>query len=541
LFDAHFHHFSKDNQQTFENYFVNMAQVPDETFNALLTSFGFNDTTVAIMNEEGLISLQTLAQLSLDDMDNFTKAVRALQAHQQPAAAAVPVAGGGDGAAVEVPQPPAPVRFPFLALRKLRALRVWLQDRAACGQGFDVASFTQATLEKYIRRLDERASFDLDKKPDDKPDGVVPEFKDMTKWPTFEERLLTFFATEMRNKNTGAPLSYVVRENKDVTPEALEATYESVDAQLIATLSLTGDDFCIDNRRVYLVLKGLVIDGPGWAFIRKFNKDQDGRGAYFALKAQAEGQSAITTRLNKAYAMIQNASYNGRSKNFTFDKYIEIHQKAHNELLALGESISETKKVRDFLQHISDPKLATAKTVVAGDPAKLENFELCQQYLKTCLHNSGADAPQSNVTIGSVSTVQEQQRLIAQLKRENAALKNGGNKGKGSGGKKPQPNGGGGLQSASGHPLHGGYYAPKVYRTFTDEEKQVVRKLREEKKKRKVADVNSQQERNAGAVASVVQFTDDQETSNDVQKEEEPASAQFGRDAHANKKPKNKE
>jgi hypothetical protein len=76
-------------------------------------------------------------------------------------------------------------------LRKLRALRVWLQDRAACGQEFDVASFTPAMLEKYIRRLDERATFDLDKKPDDKPDGVVPEFKDMTKWPTFEERLLT--------------------------------------------------------------------------------------------------------------------------------------------------------------------------------------------------------------------------------------------------------------------------------------------------------------------------------------------------------------
>jgi hypothetical protein len=524
-----------------------MAQVPDEAFNALLTSFGFNGTTVAIMNDEGLISLQTLAQLSLDDMDNFTKAVRALQAHQQPPVAApvVPAAGGegGDVAPAADVQPPAPVRFPFLALRKLRALRVWLQDRAACGQEFDVASFTPAILEKYIRRLDERASFDLDKKPDDKPDGVVPEFKDMTKWPTFEERLLTFFATEMRNKSTGAPLSYVVRESKEVTPEAREATYESVDAQLVATLSLTGDDFCIDNRRVYLVLKGLVIDGPGWAFIRKFNKDQDGRGAYFALKAQAEGQSAITTRLNKAYAMIQNASYNGRSKNFTFDKYIEIHQKAHNELLALGESISETKKVRDFLQNISDPKLATAKTVVAGDPAKLENFELCQQYLKTCLHNSGADAQQSNVSIGSVNTIQEQNRLIAQLKRENAALKGGKNAGKGggSGGKKPQPNGGGGQKSASGHPLHGGYYTPKVYRTFTDDEKQIVRKLREEKKKRKVADVNSQQERNAGAVASVVQFADDPEPSTDDQKEEEPASAQFGRDAHANKKPKNKE
>jgi hypothetical protein len=493
------------------------------------------------MNDEGLVSLQTLAQLSLDDMDNFTKAVRALQAHQQPSADVVAVAAGGvdgdaPGAVADVQPPPAPVRFPFLALRKLRALRVWLQDRAACGQEFDVASFTPAMLEKYIRRLDERATFDLDKKPDDKPDGVVPEFKDMAKWPTFEERLLTFFATEMRNKNTGAPLSYIVRESKDVTPEALEASYESVDAQLVATLSLTGDDFRIDNRRVYLVLKGLVIDGPGWAFIRKYNKDQDGRGAYFALKAQAEGQSAITTRLNKAYAMIQNASYNGRSKNFTFDKYIEIHQKAHNELLALGETISETKKVRDFLQNISDPKLATAKTVVAGDPAKLENFELCQQYLKTCLHNSGADVQQANVSIGSVGTAQEQQRLIAQLQRENASLKKG--RKKGGGGGKPQQNGGG-LQSASGHPLHGGYYAPKVYRTFTEEEKQIVRKLREEKKKRKVADVGIQQERNAGAVASVTQPPDDQETPTDDQKE--PASSQFGRDAHANKKPKKKE
>jgi hypothetical protein len=119
-------------------------------------------------------------------MDNFTKAVRALQAHRQPPPAVVaPVAGGGgDDAVADVQPPPAPVRFPFLALRKLRALRVWLWDRAACGQEFDIVSFTPAMLEKYICRLDERATFfDLDKKPDDKPDEVVPECKDMTKWP----------------------------------------------------------------------------------------------------------------------------------------------------------------------------------------------------------------------------------------------------------------------------------------------------------------------------------------------------------------------
>jgi hypothetical protein len=90
-------------------------------------------------------------------MDIFTKAVRALQAHQQPPAAVVAVAAAaGDdapAAIADVQPPPALVRFLFLALRKLRALRVWLQDRAACGQKFDVASdsFTPAMVEKYIR------------------------------------------------------------------------------------------------------------------------------------------------------------------------------------------------------------------------------------------------------------------------------------------------------------------------------------------------------------------------------------------------------
>jgi hypothetical protein len=231
--------------------------------------------------------------------------------------------------------------------------------------------------------------------------------------------------------------------------------------------------------------------------------------------------------------MIQNASYNVRSKNFTFDKYIDIHQKAHNELLALRETISETKKVRYFLQTFQILSWLRRRLLWLVILQKLENFELCQQYLKTCLHNSGSDAQQSNVLIGSVGTIQEQQCLIAQLKRENAALQNGGKKG-GGGGNKPQQSGGG-LKSASGNPLH----APKIYRTFRDEEKRAVRKLREEKKKHRLADVGIQHERNAGAVASVIQQPDDQEPPSDYQKE--PASSQFGCDAHATKKPKKQE
>jgi hypothetical protein len=49
-----------------------------------------------------------------------------------------------------------------------------------------------------------------------------------------------------------------------------------------------------------------------------------------------------------------------------------------NELTLLCEPVSETKKVSDFLEQLSDPSLATAKENVLGDLARLENFHACQ-------------------------------------------------------------------------------------------------------------------------------------------------------------------
>ncbi|KAI2501803.1 Reverse transcriptase (RNA-dependent DNA polymerase) [Fragilaria crotonensis] len=71
----------------------------------------------------------------------------------------------------------------------------------------------------------------------------------------------------------------------------------------IATTALSGTHFelIID---AYDEFKPLVVDGPGWSFIKKFDKAKDGRGAVLALKTQAEGTSAKLTRKQAAYASI---------------------------------------------------------------------------------------------------------------------------------------------------------------------------------------------------------------------------------------------
>jgi hypothetical protein len=98
-----------------------------------------------------------------------------------------------------------------------------------------------------------------------------------------------------------------------------------------------------------------------------------------ALKTQCEGTSSILTRKNAAYSSLST---------YTFQNYATLHQKAHNELEELGEPVSETKKVIEFLKYISDPTLQMGMQIVMRDPAKLDNFELCQQYLSTLKANT---------------------------------------------------------------------------------------------------------------------------------------------------------
>ena len=64
-----------------------------------------------------------------------------------------------------------------------------------------------------------------------------------------------------------------------------------------------------------------------------------------------------------------------------------LHQDGHNTLADLDEPVPETKKVTDFLSGITDPRLNNSKDVILGDVAKLQDFEACQQYLKTLVFN----------------------------------------------------------------------------------------------------------------------------------------------------------
>ena len=339
-----------------------MAHV--HAFTQALIRCGFNQDTANAIWAEGFDDLEVLAQVSDEDVDAMIKNVRETRRAQGPAVQ-------GD------------VSFTFMAVRRLKALQHWAKERIRTGRPLQPGLFIGAEMNNAVTQL-ARESMRESVYEDEDVDKPC-ELTDLNKWEVFWERFESYMS-RLRGA-AKCPYTYIFREEAEVTPAMHAAVYQDHDAMLVATTILQGDWFNIDNQRVYDEFKNLVVNGPGWSFIKTYDRVKDGRSAVLALKRQCEGTSAVQTRKSLAYAKISSARYNGQKRGFTFDTYVQIHQSAHNTLAELNEPVPETKKVTDFLAGINDPRLGNAKDLVLADATKLNDFEACQQYFKTLIFN----------------------------------------------------------------------------------------------------------------------------------------------------------
>ncbi|KAI2507354.1 hypothetical protein MHU86_7074 [Fragilaria crotonensis] len=441
-------------------------------FRAALTRIGINAATRNAINENGFNTVQDLVSVQDEDLNKLPKHLEAWKDPRAPANNQV--------------------RIPFVSLTKLKAMRYWVLAQRCIGvEAPNVADFDADVITETLARM--QADKDYKKATEDTDIRKPEKLSDLVNWTKFWELLTTYLG---RVKGAAlTPLSYLVREHDTVTREQLDAEYGSVQERLIATTALSGTHFELDNRTLYDEFKPLVVDGPGWSFIKKFDKAKDGRGAVLALKTQAEGTSAKLTRKQAAYASIASSAYLGPRKGFTFANYVTLHQTAHNELLDLEEPVSESKKFTDFLKGIRDSALNTGKSIVLGDPAKLGDFEECQQYLSTVVQN-----------------------MSAQTKAErhvSSAMSEGGGRG------------------SLVDKIKGGAYSDEQYRSLSPEDKRRVQKLRDEAKKkkkdkRKLAKLRAEKESGSG----------DEETESTSGTPGSNAGSQFGSNGNKNKKAK---
>jgi hypothetical protein len=76
---------------------------------------------------------------------------------------------------------------------------------------------------------------------------------------------------------------------------------------------------------------------------------------------------------DEAYNLIRTSQYMGEKRHFNFEKYLTIHIKAHQDLADNGEPMLESRKVREFLDHINCNEMEAGVANVLADEGKSEN------------------------------------------------------------------------------------------------------------------------------------------------------------------------
>jgi hypothetical protein len=311
------------------------------------------------------------------------------------------------------------------------------------------------------------------------------------------------------------PLIYLARNERDNPDEPLiPANFGTPTEYLIEATIFRGRHYDIDNPRFYRELKSFTINGEGWSYIKKYERSQDGRRAYLALKTQCEGTASKIARKNKAYALISNAVYSGSRRQYKFQDFINTHQTAHNEILDCdpSEAVPESKKVADFLKGITDPKLESAVSVVLGNVRLLNDFQLCQQYLST--------------------TVENRATLEKSKERNISGLKSGGDK---------SDQKGKGVKLPKNFKLENKWYPPKIYRLLTQEQQEQLRawnKDKDGKKSKGKRSVAALKKQIKDVLKEVDKKNEKEEIEEDDSSADDAAGKEFGRGAHKKKKAK---
>ncbi len=226
-----------------------------------------------------------------------------------------------------------------------------------------------------------------------------PFIKKEKKWQVWKESILTYLNS--KTGQGGLPLSYITREN-DVP--LIQVVYATVHEQLVNCAILHGSEYDTNNGIVYDLLQSLTLNGPAWMWINAFHRPRDGRNAWKSLINFYEEDSTKTRNKQECYDAISKATYQGPKRNFNFNSYVSIHQQVHQDLIRLGEPIPVNKKVRDFLNGITDPPCSNIRLPTLANNKYMKSFLLTMNYISSAIDLVNKNTSSSSHQISNLNS-----------------------------------------------------------------------------------------------------------------------------------------
>ena len=310
--------------------------------NAVLTVCGFtNQNQRDTIIDEGFASLDDFSILTSDEVSEMAKRITSMRQNQ--------------GAFV----------FGAIRIKKLQALVHWVKDTKVRGLPLDPANFTPDIMNEHIKLMA------IGVTESDETEVKAPSSFESKKWVQWK-LLFTNYVKSLKGCEN-VPLNYIIRSDD---PTVVAAGLANPETALIFQASLQGPPFRKDNKRVYAIMKQLLVDTVAWAWIQRYDRTENGREAMTALSNHYDGPGQVTKRLSEARSDIKSLHYKGIESSFPFETYITRLQDNFETLRLNGEEEHESNQVRILLDGIdsSNSQLNAAKVNIGMSQTLRNDF-----------------------------------------------------------------------------------------------------------------------------------------------------------------------
>ena len=135
---------------------------------------------------------------------------------------------------------------------------------------------------------------------------------------------------------------------------------------------------------------------------------RDGRAAVRNLHGHYLGINNVDNMSSCTEWKLKNATYSGKTRRFTFEKYVKIHVDQHAVLESLTvhgyAGIDDRSKVRHLMEGIKTNSLDTVKAQIMAHANLRTDFNVCVNLYQDFIEQMAAVKPAPKVTIASLKS-----------------------------------------------------------------------------------------------------------------------------------------
>ena len=262
--------------------------------------------------------------------------------------------------------------------------------------------------------IDHQLKFDDD---EDEMELSLPKLKGGTNWIDYRDAFL--LKLQSIESARGFPLSYLIDDTRRQVRHA-NAAYIEVDVldlsneEIFTTTAVHfGNAFKTDNKKLWSLLEANLVNSDPYNHIAEFSIRKDGRAAWIALKSHFEGEDYVQKIRSGAINKLKTTVYRGETKTFRFENYMNVHIKAHKQLLDIkynrGLGLDDATKIVHFKAGIQ-PAADLETAITLARPYETKTFREYTTFLGTEVDSKNQRKLQMNQTERRVSNVQKDKK-----------------------------------------------------------------------------------------------------------------------------------